>query len=73
MEIRKIRIHGPTRTVALPMKYIRALGIQDHEDVALTLENNFIAISKIGVQINNPLGGYTPSWRTEGKKDERRT
>lgn len=71
MEMRKLRMHGPTRTIALPLSYLRDLGIQDHEYVAVTLENNYIAIHKPGAEINNPATGYTPSWRQEEKKDER--
>ena len=63
MEMRKIRMHGTTRTIALPLSYLRDLGIQDHEYVAVTLEDNYIAISKPGAQINNPFGAYTPSWK----------
>ena len=70
MEMRKIRIHGPTRTIALPISYLRDLGIQDHEYLAITLESNYIAISKPGAQINNPTADWTPSWRKE-KTNER--
>jgi len=72
MEMRKIRMHGPTRTIALPLSYIRDLGIQDHEYVAVSLEENYIAIHKPGAQINQPGLGYTPSWRQGGIEHERR-
>lgn len=72
MEMRKIRMHGPTRTIALPLSYLRDLGIQDHEYVAVTLEENYIAVHKPGAQINQPGSSYTPSWRREAVKDERR-
>jgi len=69
VEIRRIRIHGPTRTVALPISYLRDLDIQDHEYVAITLENESIVIRKAGAQSQNPYGNWTPSWRKETKEN----